>query len=285
MTRKGTPTQTINVTFSILQKVFFMHHTHKISPSLKKSPLRSLYNKLFYNKFLASIKAMHLVASLCLWALFLAPITSMAAGPDHLSLQSFTVIREQGQLTLHAPVDIEPREAMRHMLRDGAQVLLTCTVKLERQRSLLPSSTVATSTAAMTLSYDPLSRQYILAAALPENFEDEDFEHEDFEREDLKESTTPEQNTLIEEIPAIKPETQRPSFGHRDFNTLMDSTLGRLRIPLCSTDVIDPDEAYFTTIRVTLRHTKVPPWLSQTLFFWSWDVVPSIEFSQTIRGD
>lgn len=214
----------------------------------------------------------------------------MAAGPDHLSLRSFSVAKEQDHVIVRTAVDIEPREAMRHLLRDGAQMLLTCTTYLERQRSLLPRSTMATNTAAMVLSYDPLSRQYLLSMALPEDMET---------YEDLEVSATSKNASEVHNADQASPSNQDgqhiqqapkvpatgQAYGHRDFNSLMDNTLGRLRMPLCSSDMLEADEEYFATIRVELRHTKVPPWLSQALFFWSWDVVPSIEFTQVIQGN
>lgn len=206
----------------------------------------------------------------------------IASGPDHLSLQSFTVLTEQDQLVLLAPIDIEPREDMRSILRDGAQVVLTCTAILERERTLLPRSTVATSTAAMILSYDPLSRQYVLSIALPEELERIKKAQENAEAQadgDSKQHDVQEEALQVQDIQA------KPLYGHRDFNALMDNTLGRLRMPLCASSLLEDDEDYYATIQVELRHSKVPPWLSQALFFWSWDVVPSIEFSQALHGE
>ncbi len=220
-----------------------------------------------------------------LWAM----PTCMAAGPDHLSLQSFSVLKEHGQLIIRAPIDIEPREAMRHMLRDGAQTLLTCTVSLERERSLLPRTIVAASTAAMILSYDPLSRQYTLSTALPEDIER--LENASTAQAQENPSLAQEQETGREQGQQSQGQMEKtvvPAaqlYGHRDFTVLMDTTLGRLRMPLCSLDLLEAEENYFATVRVELRHSKVPPWLSQTLFFWSWDVVPSIEFSQPVQGE
>lgn len=248
----------------------------------------------FMKKKVSYIKQVFTCIILAIICLAWATSASMAAGPDHLSLQSFSVLKEQGQLIVRAPIDIEPREAMRAMLRDGAQTLLTCTATLERERTLWTSATVATSTAAMVLSYDPLSRQYVLSTALPEDF------HEDSELSEEPKEQESDPNMAngraLQNAP-IKQENDKRSqgkprrdtatllYGHRDFNALMDNTLGRLRMPLCATSLLEPDEQYFATIRVELRHTKVPPWLSQTLFFWSWDVVPSIEFSQTVQGE
>lgn len=47
-----------------------------------------------------------------------------------------------------------------------------------------------------------------------------------------------------------------------------------LKTPLVS------GETYRVTIELTLQHAEVPPWLEKALFFWSWDVVPPVSFTQ-----
>lgn len=165
--------------------------------------------------------------------------TASATPPQRLLLQSFSVATENGEVILRAAVDIDSRSGLRNMLRDGAQMLLTCQASLDRTRTLMPAETIATIIAEVNLRHDPLTREFVLTTS-----------------------------------PDIPPRRDR------DFDRLMDSTLARLRMALCPASLLVPGEEYTVTLKLALRHTEVPPWLAQTLFFWSWDVVPPSSFSQ-----
>lgn len=162
-----------------------------------------------------------------------------AAPPERLLLRAFSVATEGEQIVLRASLDIDDREGMRNILRDGAQVQLTCTATLRRNRTLLPAQEVGGVVAEIVMRHDPLTREFEL-----------------FTSPDL------------------------PPRRDRNFARLLDGTWSRLRLNLAPTAELTPGEGYTVTLTCSLRHTKVPPWLEKTLFFWSWDVVPEATFTQ-----
>ena len=60
----------------------------------------------------------------------------------------------------------------------------------------------------------------------------------------------------------------------------MDSVFRELRFVLPLPEPLVAGENYRVHFDLTLQHAEVPPWLSQALFFWSWDVVPPVSVTQ-----
>ncbi len=52
-----------------------------------------------------------------------------------------------------------------------------------------------------------------------------------------------------------------------------------LQIPLDKP--LEQKERYRVTLTVSLRYAEVPPWLAKALYFWSWEVLPPVKFTQT----
>lgn len=61
---------------------------------------------------------------------------------------------------------------------------------------------------------------------------------------------------------------------------LLEATWKRLVLPLAPIAALEKGEPHRVSLTLSLRHTDVPPWLSRTLFFWSWEVVPDATFTQ-----
>ncbi len=70
------------------------------------------------------------------------------------------------------------------------------------------------------------------------------------------------------------------SLRQKNFDVLMDSVFRELRFVLPLPEPLVAGENYRVHFDLTLQHAEVPPWLSQALFFWSWDVVPPVSVTQ-----
>lgn len=188
---------------------------------------------LFRQQFLYICIAVILCSS------FYSTAKAYTQAPEALILTSFTLSTQNNNLVIDTSIDIDSRVGLRNMLRDGAQILLSCQSTLERSRTLLPAETLAEVTTEVFLRHDPLTRTFIASS---------------------------NQNGK--------------SIQSKDFTTVFNATLGKLSIPLYPSELLIPNEDYRVTIDVELRHAEVPPWLSHTLFFWSWEIVPPLSFSQ-----
>ena len=74
----------------------------------------------------------------------------------------------------------------------------------------------------------------------------------------------------------------RAPLRDRNLERLLGTVWGSIDLPLGEAKVFAPNANYRLRITLSLKHTQVPPWLEQTLFFWSWDVVPSATFTQDL---
>ncbi len=70
-----------------------------------------------------------------------------------------------------------------------------------------------------------------------------------------------------------------PPLHQRDLTGLLNAALADLSIPLAPPATLEPGREYNVTLTLGVRHADVPPWLRQTLFFWSWDVIAPVSFS------
>lgn len=52
-----------------------------------------------------------------------------------------------------------------------------------------------------------------------------------------------------------------------------------MRMPLCHSEELTKGNEYTLTLSIQLQFADISPWLSKTLFFWSWDVLPPVTLS------
>lgn len=97
-----------------------------------------------------------LLAFMCL----IAPLHAIAAQPERLILRAFSVATEGETMVLRVAVDIDDREALRNLLRDGAQLKLTLAATLKRSRTLMPAEEVGVVVAEILMRHDPLTREF-----------------------------------------------------------------------------------------------------------------------------
>lgn len=90
----------------------------------------------------------------------LIPGHADAAQPERLVLRAFSVATEGDTMVLRVAVDIDDREALRNLLRDGAQLKLTLTAALKRSRTLMPAEEIGAVLAEVLMRHDPLTREF-----------------------------------------------------------------------------------------------------------------------------
>lgn len=72
-------------------------------------------------------------------------------------------------------------------------------------------------------------------------------------------------------------------FKNRNLSQLLSAAWDAAPITLNLLEPLIPGDTYRVTMSLTMQHAQVPPWLEKALFFWSWDVVPSLELTQDFQ--
>ncbi|MFV0423881.1 DUF4390 domain-containing protein [Oleidesulfovibrio sp.] len=85
---------------------------------------------------------------------------------------------------------------------------------------------------------------------------------------------------LTREFILSEPDRDIPN-RNKSLKQLLDSTWLNMSLPLCNLSKLSHDSEYVVDLAIKLEHADVPPWLTKTLFFWSWDVTPPINYSMT----
>lgn len=60
---------------------------------------------------------------------------------------------------------------------------------------------------------------------------------------------------------------------------LLESTWEKLTINLGQLTTLERGRDYRVELNIRIKNENVPPWLAKTLFFWSWDIAPSMHYS------
>jgi hypothetical protein len=151
-----------------------------------------------------------------------------------------------GVLIVRVSISVDNEPGLAAMLKDGASVQLTADLRLERLRTLWTNVTLAEKSYASILRHNPLTREFMLYM--------------------------PEESSAMTD---------------RNLARLLAETWYKLDFPLIDIDTLrrqDPGHEYRISLFLTLRHTEIPPWLSNAFAFWFKDVVEpvtlTIPFSQ-----
>ncbi len=72
----------------------------------------------------------------------------------------------------------------------------------------------------------------------------------------------------------------KSTLRQRSFSALLDTAFKNIHFILPLRSPLISGENYRLYIDLSLQHAGIPPWLSQALFFWSWDVVPPVSVTQ-----
>ncbi len=171
----------------------------------------------------------------------------LAADPGRFVLSAFSLEYRDGMLLVSLGIGVADMEALRVMLKDGAQMELAGEIRVVRPRILLPNTTIAERRFSFFLRHDTLTRDFELRLPPP---------------------------------PEAPKDGGGPVFRNKQLDLLLDSTLERLLGPVAPVSSFEIGLDYRVDLSLSLRHTDVPPWLSRTLIFWSWDVVPPASYSK-----
>lgn len=85
---------------------------------------------------------------------------------------------------------------------------------------------------------------------------------------------------LTREFILTEPDRDMPN-RNKSLKQLLDSTWLTMSLPLCSLSELSHGSEYIVQLSIKLEHADMPAWLSKTLFFWSWNVTPPINYSMT----
>ena len=77
------------------------------------------------------------------------------------------------------------------------------------------------------------------------------------------------------------------TLREKHFSDLLTAFFGNVRFSLPLSETLNSEETYRLTLELRLQHAEVPPWLTKTLLFWSWDVVPPLSIVRefTFKGE
>ncbi len=184
------------------------------------------------------------IVSFAVFSLLLA--TPLLFGPAQaeelqstLNMDHFFIGTLPDALRVESGLSLKDADPVKAQLRDGAQMILSYKIRLERLRPVLSNVTVSEAEVLFHVRHDPLLREFLI-------FSDGE-----------------------------------PPLRQKNFDSLLASAWHSLSIALPLSEALQTGESYRIAATVTLQYAKVPPWLEQALFFWSWDVVPPLSFTQT----
>lgn len=70
---------------------------------------------------------------------------------------------------------------------------------------------------------------------------------------------------------------------HKDLRALLADSLSDIRVGLTPWATLRRGQAYSVRMVISLERSDVPVWMKQTLFFWSWDVLTSVNFQMDFQ--
>jgi len=85
-------------------------------------------------------------------------------------------------------------------------------------------------------------------------------------------------NALAREY-AIAYEGSPTVYRNANLMRLLSETWERLSLKVGQLANLERGSEYRVDLTVRMRNDNVPPWLSKTLFFWSWDMAPTMRYS------
>lgn len=181
---------------------------------------------------------------ICLLAAVLWPAPAAhAVPPQRFSLGYLALAHETDGVFVDVACTVDDEDGLRDLLKDGAILELSVTLRVERHRSLWANSEVAHVVYASTVRHDPLTREFILH--MPGS--DEKF-----------------------------------PLRNRNLTRLLQASWRQMRLPLldaAQVAALDPGDEFTVLVTLELQHTEAPPWLENSLVFGSFAVVPLVEYT------
>lgn len=141
------------------------------------------------------------------------------------------------KLSVSFGVEVDGQTQLRAMLRDGAIIALEAECILSRKRSMWLNDSVSTEIYSSILSYDQLTREFLLH---------------------MPDESNPKRDRKLSRLLS---------------DNWHDITISLNSLPLAAQP---PNSSYRMDLKVSLRHRENPPWLEKTLLFVP-DVVAGTE--------
>ncbi len=173
-----------------------------------------------------------LACLMCAWG---APAR---AADQQIRLRDFVLDNSDGQIAVRFGIGFTELDSLRLMLKEGARVTLTCEAALTEPGSLWFSNTLSTQELHSVLSYNVLTREYMITLS--------------------GQPTLHKSNSLVK---------------------LLAETWAELALNVGQLANLTRGEEYRVDLDIRMASDNVPPWLAKTLFFWSWDIAPSMHYS------
>lgn len=182
-------------------------------------------------------------AILTLLLLLLLCLPCFSAPPQSFVVKTVRTAVKQHRLFAELSVSVDDEEGLRNMLKDGAVLALGINIVVERVRSWWGNEEILATDYSSSIMHDPLTRDFLV------------------------------------EQPGVEGIQQ-----HRDKNLtrLLHVTWRQIAIPLTSLErlrIDEPGSHYLIKLNLSLQHAEVPPWLENSMVFWSSNVVPKQSFT------
>lgn len=174
----------------------------------------------------------------CALLTVVVPLSSAQAAGQQIVLRDFVLDNSEGQITIRYGISFTELDALRLMLKEGAQITLSCEASLSRPGTFWFGETMTQQELTSTLSYDALTREYVI--------------------------TLSNKPTLYKAGSLVK---------------LLEETWENLTLGVGQLTNLERGQDYTVDLYIRAKSDSVPPWLEKTLFFWSWDVAPSMHYS------
>ncbi|WP_051676995.1 DUF4390 domain-containing protein [Maridesulfovibrio frigidus] len=176
-----------------------------------------------------------LVIVCCLFAPLLCSASSVHAAS--LDLKNMVLDNQAGAIIARFGLNLKGDTKAEEALENGIKLKLECEATLYVHQSLWADSEVANKIYSDKLSYNSLSKEFVL------------------------------------EQPGNKNPLRNKNLTH-----LLQKGWDSIVLDLGPWSTLKRGERYKLKLNVSLDQIDVPEWLKKTLFFWSWDVIPSATY-------
>ena len=190
--------------------------------------------KQCYCKKLYSVMQVFLV---CMLSCFIMQPSAKAATTQSFSMFEPSIVFDASGVVLQVACVVDNEEAIRTMLKDGAVLSLAINVNIEGQRSWWLNKEIADQNFVSTIRHNALTREYSVTLPQPDG---------------------------------------DATLHDRNLTRLLHATWRKLAISILSEEAVkqlDADREYAITVVAEVIHAEVPPWLQNSMGFWSAEVI------------
>ncbi len=187
------------------------------------------------NTFPALTLPINLLVILC--TVLIISLFSSYANAASLNLKNLVLDNQAGAIMARFGLDLKGDTETEAALENGIKLKLVCKASLYLHRTMWPDSKIASKIYTDKLSYDSLSKEFILKKS---------------------------RNNIV--------------LRDKKITLLLQNGWNSIVMDLGPWSSLKRGEQYILKLDVHLDQTDIPQWLKKTLFFWSWDIVPSTTY-------